>query len=650
MKVFKELFKPNRLSSSNSVKGLFGIPNLRTPNDFHKFSESSLSKAENIYQELKTTKVAPSEVIIRLDKLSDTLCRVVDLAGFLRTSHPQYTMVEAAQQAHELLFGFMTVLNTDKDLYELVVQAIASGELNTEQLRVAEILKHDFMKSGIQFNSDNIRNEFIDLSNRISITSQQFLNSETLDTNEAQFLQLGGSELAGLKTLVPLIKQNFKVYNTQPELLQIIMMKSENPEVRKKIWQLKNMHPGVASQFSQIESSVSSQESLLDKILADRLSLANIAGYNTYAEYELSDKMMKTPKRVYDFLNKLTTELRPKVKGELNAMSIVAPWDYPYKLHNFRKNAFRNDSISNKRVVFDLASVFSTMNEVTQELYNLELIPSDCEEGEVWSPEVKKLDAKLNGDLVGHIYLDLASRDGKMPNPAHFTIQCSRKREDGTFQLPIIALVCDFETSEISFDDVQTIFHEMGHAIHSMLGRTNLHNVAGTRAATDFVEIPSILFEKFPLNLKILNMLSSNHKDTESFLSQYKKQQQLTANTEMWYQVNLSWLDQYVHGEQFTRTRSSQQCSILVTNLMNVYNIPNTELYTSSFAFGHLVTYGSTYYSYLLDRSLADKIYDKLFVSEPWSRGGEQWGKVLAKGGSVDPIELLSTIGIDSNF
>ena len=144
---------------------------------------------------------------------------------------------------------------------------------------------------------------------------------------------------------------------------------------------------------------------------------------------------------------------------------------------------------------------------------------------------------------IGVVYCDLFEREGKSPNPAHFTLRCSRRissdelreaadltsqsgalfatareaandglatnynNRDGNalYQLPTIALICDFalpppnttRPTLLSFRELTTLFHEMGHALHSLLGRTALQNVSGTRCATDFAELPSVLMENF---------------------------------------------------------------------------------------------------------------------------------------------------------
>ena len=165
------------------------------------------------------------------------------------------------------------------------------------------------------------------------------------------------------------------------------------------------------------------------------------------------------------------------------------------------------------------------------------------------TPEVRRLD--VFQDTEGHVavlYCDLFAREGKAANPAHFTLRCSRQIpeseltqqhkdieyvSDGmatsrssitgkTYQLPTIALICDFPHPSktntptlLSFRDVQTLFHEMGHAIHSILGRTSMQIVSGTRCPTDFAELPSVLMEYFAADPSVLSLFA-RHWETDA--------------------------------------------------------------------------------------------------------------------------------------
>lgn len=671
MRAFREYLKtPPSLSKPKT--GLFGIKGLNSSRDLTRFAKTSLQKAYTLSEELKQPRTsAGNKEIRKLDELSDTLCRAVDMAAFLRIAHPNSSMAESAQQVHELLFGFMSELNTSRELFNVVKLALENPEVTNEERKVGEILKHDFLKSGLQFDANPQQQQrFVELSNSISIRGQQFLYgcgqsefpdpelSSSGDASDTPSLDLtfGVSELGGVSPALlarlaqlsgpkALMANKIILPRDQPGIAEHIMATASSSETRKKIWQATRTAPH-------------HQIALLDSVLAERKELAMLTGYENFAEYELGDKLMQKPENVKRFLTSLASTMYPLSQSELGKIgSPQNPWDYSYSLNKYRSQLRRMASPPQ----FELASVFETIGDLTEKLYGLKLAPGDVAPGEVWDPEVKRIDVydeHSGNNRVGVIYCDLMSRPGKQPNPAHFTVQCARKvfgdnGEPDKLQLPIIALVCDFEANSLSgnvmlqFHEVQTLFHEMGHAIHSMIGTTDLHNVAGTRCATDFVELPSILFEKFASRPEVLSMMKPEL-DSQSFLQKQSKIDAASQNCEVWYQLTLSFLDQALHSNPFDRLQSSQLVANEVAKDCTLYpNTPITDQFSQQYAhFGHLISYGATYYSYLFDRCLAAMVWETCFEQfNQWDKGGRQFKEhVLQWGGSRDCNDCMEDL------
>jgi len=276
------------------------------------------------------------------------------------------------------------------------------------------------------------------------------------------------------------------------------------------------------------------------------------------------------------------------------------------------------------------------------------------------------------------VYCDLFSRAGKSPNPAHFTLRCSRAisqseieeygnldhpfgsateaatdgmahgidNSSGTvFQLPTIALICAFarpaqalvssgnskKPTLLSFRDVQTLFHEMGHALHSILGRTSLQNVSGTRCATDFAELPSVLMEHFAFAPKVLDLwarhweaddddgsgvFQGREKLPYALIKERLEIERRMAGAETEAQIVLAMLDQAYHGH--LGGNSSGRGDINSTEVYHgIYSqyssIPEPPGTAWQGFFGHLFGYGATYYSYLFDRAIAARVWKVVF-------------------------------------
>lgn len=255
------------------------------------------------------------------------------------------------------------------------------------------------------------------------------------------------------------------------------------------------------------------------------------------------------------------------------------------------------------------------------------------------------------------MYCDLFSRPGKSPNPAHFTLRCSRAirsdevaeyadapqpfsspmeaatdgmahsidKSTGTvYQLPTIALICDFsrptntrsnKPALLSFRDVQTLFHEMGHALHSMLGRTNLQNVSGTRCATDFAELPSVLMEQFAFNPHVLGLWARHWEDDRplpyGLVKDRLNVEKRMAGAETEAQILLAFLDQEYHAHPWA---ADQDSTATYHDLYNKYSsVPEPAGTAWQGFFGHLYGYGATYYSYLFDRAIAGRVWSRVF-------------------------------------
>lgn len=668
-----DFFAEKQSISSAKTTGLFGNDALNSARGLEAFSKSSLATAQKMDQTIQQSKYPSRKTILELDILSDVICKVVDMAAFVRLSHPSRRMLDAAQQAHETMFEFMNHLNTSPELYAKVRTVLETPEisttLTTEEFKVAEILKHDFEKSGIQFD-DRTRESFVQSANTVSILGQQFLNNIGPEQHQITF---SADELVGLD---PYIIRRLRTFTGKvqlpldSQLAEVALQTVHDPQVRKRIW-------------NAVRTPSEDQIQLLTEVLRARSFIAKMCGYDSFASYELTDKLMKTPDHVKDFLDSLAKTISPLAKQELATITPTGvqlnPWDHSYYLtrHTASKRGSSKDSAGALAGYFSLGNVMQGISDVCERLYGLRFVPGTVMAGEVWDSEVRRLDVFEGDSRVGVIYCDLFTREGKAPHPAHFTIQCSRQvypeeelfndpslniRHSGPggqiekFQIPIIALVCDFHTHNgttlLSFSEVQTLFHEMGHAIHSMIGRTRLHNVSGTRCATDFVELPSVLMEKFASAPQVLQLYARHHKTGEPLpMELFKTHQNLSMTSENWethHQIVLSFIDQALHSsaagsQTFNPTAIVDQ----VLKQRSLYNTNNPKQYGQ---FGHLVSYGATYYSYLLDRCLANMTWNKLFKEDPLSResGEKLKTSVLQWGGSRDALvcaeELLGEI------
>lgn len=685
-------------SKNHKTKGLFKNPYLKNAKGLKTFSDESLEAAKALTSNLINAKSSNDlrSYVKNLDRLSDILCRVIDLCEFVRVVHPNRSFVNEAENAHQELFEHMNILNTSKPLFDNLEKVLHDKtlgmrkDLSGEEVAVGELLYADFKKSGIDMDEDT-GERFVQLSSYIAAAGQEFNNNITIPAKSSVKIKPSEWEETDIKPEhMKNLSKGFDgsltipLYGNTPfELIR----SCPNHIIRERVW-------------TALHSVPDEQIQLLTNLLRCREILAKLMGCQNYAEYALADKMARTPENVLSLLQGLIKDIQPDVIKELrnlykylpNAKSnasdeevvkSIKPWDREFLLTKYMlsQKSTQSEDITE---YFSLGTVVSGLSKLFQSIYGIKLVPQKIEPGEVWSQEVRRFDAISDKDgKVGIMYLDLLQRSGKTPHPAHFTVVCSRQMDEKelneadkfnlksypatknvetvihdskTYQLPVISLVCNYNTNSagiicLTLDQVATLFHEMGHAMHSMLGRTKLHNVSGTRCQTDFVELPSILHETFARDERVLASFGRHYKTGEpvplELLKKHLAADKILSSTETFGQAKMALLDQLYHGATNITINDKRFDAVALYHELesNMMILADTKS-TWPGKFGHLYSYGAVYYSYLLDRAIAAKVWNELFKRDPFSReAGEKFkNEVLRWGGSRDPWICLSKV------
>ncbi|CCE64074.1 hypothetical protein TPHA_0G02390 [Tetrapisispora phaffii CBS 4417] len=684
--LFRFDFSTNNDRDSEKNTGLFNNPYLTSPGGLKTFCQHSLMKANGIVEQLKkdTTEEGLALYISRLDLLSDTLCRVIDLCEFIRSAHPDDEYLKVSQECYELMFEFMNTLNTDVQLCYTLKHILEDekicSKLTDEEYKVGKILLEDFEKSGI-YMEPNTREKFIELSQEISLVGQEFIsNTDYVTKNniliDRESLNLSELELPftyQLKT--DITGKHYKIPTTGP-IPYSILTNCSNETIRKKIW-------------TELHSCSQEQIERLKKMVTLRYKLAKLLKKKSFAEYQLQGKMAKNPEEVKKFISTLLDFTKPLAIKELTSLAevkaadlglafkndsnfivnLIRPWDRNYysKINRYENKQTMED-LNELPYYFSLGNVIAGLSNLFHNIYGIRFELAVPKLEETWLPEVRKLNVISESEgLIGIVYCDLFERPSKKTNAAHFTICCSReigKGEDistmqvgmnskgNMFQLPIISLICNFSKSHLfeengpcflQLHEIETLFHEMGHAMHSVLGRTRLQNTSGTRCATDFVELPSILMEHFAKDVRVMESISSHYISQEpaspELLQTWLHSTDNLQNLELYTQAKMSMLDQILHSNEIFEDQKD-------INVVKSYNDleKKLELFSDDQSnwcgkFGHLFGYGASYYSYLFDRAIASKVWESLFKQNPFSRtsGLKFKDSVLRWGGSRDP-------------
>lgn len=698
---FSAIRPGSRVRPSGANAGLFKNRYLTSPEGFQLFANRNVQKASVLVDKvLNASTVDEYRAVVRhLDRLSDLLCRVLDLCDFVRMTHPDPKFQAAATDAWGLVYQYMNQLNTTTGLNDQLCKAMENSDIASawteEEVIVAQTLRTDFEKSAVHL-PDGIRDNFVEMSQQISEVGSEFIGTMA---PASSYVDVPLGKATGLSP--DLARRTSRSGLTRLGAIggaaTTALRRVKEEDIRKPIY---------------LASNTASQRTiaLLEVMLRLRAAVANLTGFESYGHQHLQDRMMaKSPAAVMQFLEALNKNNAPVVQQELADLlqakrSILGPdhtavhaWDSELCKDRVRddmgnESAAARVSSSHLSNYFSVGTAIKGLSMLFNRLYGIRLVPREALPGEVWHPDVRRLDVVSDkGDLVAVLYCDLYFREAKSPNPAHYTVRCSRDiledeiaeastdmglpsfespeasandgmeavREGGVLkQLPTVVLVCDFarpapsKPSLLNWRNLETLFHEMGHAVHSILARTSFQNVAGTRCATDLAELPSTLMEHFAADPTVLGLFARHWKTGEPL-----PYEQLAAKVRMYKrfegldterQILLAMVDQAYHSsapldQSFDSTRVYHQ--IQAEHASGPRDDPSTSW--QGF-FGHLFGYGSTYYSYLFDRVLAERVWRVVFGAGEGgaavSRENGEWlrDNLLKWGGGRDPWRCMA--------
>ncbi|XP_020540649.1 mitochondrial intermediate peptidase, mitochondrial isoform X2 [Jatropha curcas] len=561
---------------------------------------------------------------------------------------------------------YLHYLNTNHTLYAAVKKAEEDGHLLTKEAhRAAHHLRIDFEKGGIHLSVEKL-----DRVNQLNIDifqlSRQFGENISIDPGQVDIFP--ASRIP--KNIQPLLtpvhrftsgtsggllrsqKEKGLRIITEPRTLLSVLHWASDDEVRKMAYIEGNSVP-------------CANLKVLDKLIAARHELAQIMGYRSYAEFMVKPNLASSPEVVTSFLCEMSEMIRPKADKEFETIRNfkrekcgqrcvnLEPWDEAYYT-GMMKSSVQNLDSSIVASYFPLQQCIEGLKVLVKSLFGATFHSVPMAPGESWHPEVLKmcLHHPEEGNL-GYLYLDLYSRKDKYPCCANFAIKGGRRISETEYQLPIVALVCNFSGSysspvRLNHWEVETLFHEFGHALHSLLSRTDYQHFSGTRVVLDFAETPSNLFEYYAWDYQVLRTFAKHYSTGEIIPEKLVKSMQgardMFAATELQRQVFYALVDQTLFGEQ---PASSRDTSSIVADLKRQHTSwKHVEGTHWQIRFSHLVNYGAGYYSYLYARCFAATIWKKLCHEDPLSltTGTALRMKVLQHGGAKDPSEMLNDI------
>ena len=622
------------IASDATSTGLFVQSELATPDGFKTASQEAIKTCSKLVQEITDTTNTPGVgIVTKMDELSDTLCRIADLAECIRNLHPNQEFARKAQEACVVLNNYVEELNTNVELHRALKALMESKEFkwfDEVTQRSVESLMHDFEISGIH----------LEASARKDVVR---LNSEELELGHL-FMQNAATPTLVEKDQCPDLLLNH--FHSESGYLQIDHVPLSSADSRLR---------GLS--YLLYYGTNSTQQETLEKLLTVRHTLAELVGYPTFAHRVLKTSMAGDPDTVMDFLEKLSERFLPLAREETEEMLrlkqsvgdqvnpvAVNPWDVVYTTALAQEKAFPG-GLAGVEKYFPIEACMDGLNQLFQSLFGVRIETVPVRNGETWHPTVKKMVFISESDeLLGYTYCDLQARAGKLASDCHFTIHGGRELSDGSYQTPVITLCCSFSPGNpclLPQHSVENLFHEMGHALHSMLGRSKYQNVTGTRCSTDFAEVPSILMEYFLADSRVLSSFARHFEShevlPEHLLRGFQGSNNYFPGFDTQMQILYSIMDQRFHGHHPLEESTVNTFANLHKRYSPLHYVYIQD--TASFLrLNHLCGYAAKYYSYLWARAVAGIIWNTCFKEDPFSREvGQRYHEMLKHGGGINP-------------
>lgn len=583
--------------------------------------EQLLDHAKNAVDEISHQPVATwDNTVTALHNATEQLWRAWTVVGHLSSVINSPALREAKNTCLPLITEFSTWLGQNEALYKQYQQLAQSTNyptFNAEQKRTIELALRDFRLGGVELQGQ-ARTRYGEISEQQAMASQRFSENvlDSMDqwalyiTDESQLDGIPADSLAAFAEAATADdKAGWKLNLKMPSYLPV-MQYATNRELRHTLYKA---YATIAS--DQAEKPELDNSNVIEQLLALRAEASQLLGFEHFAALRLETRMADNADQVIDFLRDLAQRALPFAKKDLKQLQDYAvdlgitdfqPWDATFVSEKLRQAqyAYSDDEI---KQYFTEPQVLNGLFEVSQKLFGVELRPA---QHSVWHADVKAFDVfNAEQQLIGYLYIDLYARAGKQGG-AWVNSERSRRRIGAELHLPVTYLVCNFSSPQdgkpalLTHDDVITLFHESGHALHNLLSTVDEPDVSAFAAVEwDAIELPSQFMENFCWEYPVLQSMSAHVDSGEPLpLALYNKllaAKNFQSGMQMVRQIEFSLFDMLIHKENSGLT-IEQVLSTLDTVRAEVAVMLPPAWHRFPHAFSHLFAggYGAGYYSY----------------------------------------------------
>ena len=601
--------------------------------------------------------------IIALERSGKLLDKVISAFFNVLNAEADDEMMDISQRVSPKLSESSNNIYLNEQLFARVKSVYDRKDelhLPMEDARLLEKTFEAFCARGAALGPEE-KEKYRKLSSELSLLSLTFDQNALKDKNRYELLLTKEDELEGLPESIReaaalRAKEKGKtgwLFNLSAPSYVPFMRYSALRGLREKMYR---EYMSIGNKGDEYDN-----KEIIREIVNIRLEIARLMGYTNYADYKLKHTMAKTPARVYKLLNELLDAYKPVARNEYETVQrfasetekeniTVMPWDWSYyseKLKDIRFNV--NDEMT--RPYFELNHVKKGVFGLATQLYGITF--KENKEIPVYHPEVEAYEVyDADGKFLSILYTDFHPRDGKQSGAWMNSIKEQYRDQDGKDSRPQIIIVMNFtrptetKPSLLTFDEVNTLLHEFGHALHGMLTRCHYPSVSGTSVARDFVELPSQINEHWATHPEVLKLYAKHYQTGEvipdSLIAKMEaasKFNQGFATTEF---LAAAILDMRWHEIDEVEEYDVRQFEKEVAQSVGLID-EITYRYRSTY-FSHIFTndYCAGYYSYIwaevLDADAFDAFKEHGIFDPATAKAFRE--NILEKGGSEDPMKL----------
>ncbi|WP_417350596.1 M3 family metallopeptidase [Flavobacterium alkalisoli] len=631
--------------------------------DFLPAFKEGIAEAKKEIDAIVNNPEAPgfSNTIEALSFSGNMLERTSSIFFNLHSAETNDEIQKTAMEVSPMLSEFSNDIRLNKELFarvKAVYDSKDSLDLTTEQATLLDKKYKSFARNGANLPEDK-KTRLREIDKELSQLSLRFGENVLAETNAFTLHITDEKDLSGLpegaieaaREIAMGMEKEGWVFTLDFPSYMPFMTYADNRDLRKKM--------ALAFGAKGFQNNEFDNQEIVLQIVKLRHERANLLGYKSHADFVLEERMAESPEKVRSFLNDLLVKAKPAAQKEFTELSAFAKeldgldhlekWDGAYYAEKLKQKLFNLDD-EKLKPYFELDKVLNGAFTIAGKLYGISF--TEVQDIDKYHKDVRTYEVRdENGDLTAIFYADFFPRKGKR-NGAWMTSFKSQYIKDGVNERPHVSIVCNFtkptetKPSLLTFNEVTTLFHEFGHALHGMLANTTYPNLSGTSVYWDFVELPSQIMENWCYEPEALELFAHHYKTGEVISMEYIEKIKESAT----FQEGMATLRQLSFGLLDMGWHAQDPAAIGDVKSFEIEQFSPTQLYPDvqenamSTAFSHIFQggYSSGYYSYkwaeVLDADAFEYFQEKGIFDKETARKFKD--NILSKGGTEHPMLL----------